>query len=689
MTFYKCLLRRIFHFSLIFMIIFGFPTIIDLSYEYDMFHIEDYFPSSPGRYILFKCFDNGSIPLNDCIIEMVFQYTKKDKVFITLTQIGEKGGYWRNSVIIGRIQDGILQITGGCPVGNQANLFRLFSLPQTFKEGDTWNTLLIPQYKVTFIGNRTVDSLKFTNCIKIEFQSSDGEGVFYLSKNVGIIEYIFKRWDNTVFSAKIIEYGKLDPITISGILTLDGVCPARGYGVGISNCGDLGINTVKTNEKGYFTLKVFGHELILMYGPVREDGRFYIEAKKEIKLTDLNEDFYLELCMDITHLHYLIEIDEIEISDDRCDVGSYQEIGFHAVLKCDHPYSGYLNASFIEIFINDTKYKTDKTGWIKILVYSDEVGEKKWIITDVPNYEFKMGVRYPSIIWDKVKLIIPEIQRIDVNQRVPKWFGYYLYNNETFNGLIILNDTFPKDVVSKVGYCVIDIIDPKYGLTCFDANDFTVIFDRVHLNLSLADNRIDVGEEPELVVSGFYEYDGTPFRGQVKLSTPPDYSRVGEYTYTVEEIYDPLYNLTCFTCNNVTCIWDRIVIVDGGVSREVTSVGKTETVWFKALYEYDKEPFTGEDGVLYLNGEPMTWSPDEGIWKYTVVREKPGSITFKITGVDDQKYGLTVFKDLVGPLTIEWQRPFWQEPMGIILVGGMIAVVIFLIFSSLKKRSSL
>ena len=49
--------------------------------------------------------------------------------------------------------------------------------------------------------------------------------------------------------------------------------------------------------------------------------------------------------------------------------------------------------------------------------------------------------------------------------------------------------------------------------------------------------------------------------------------------------------------NDFEVILDRVMIVDGGVSRRSTSVGEAETVWFKAAYEYDSEVFDGSKGA--------------------------------------------------------------------------------------------
>ena len=376
--------------------------------------------------------------------------------------------------------------------------------------------------------------------------------------------------------------------------------------------------------------------------------------------------------------------------------------GYFKVYSTDGKTLLYTTPIYDDIWGGDVYYATssriklvtDETGWAYFTDSLSSVGRRSWRVVGVDCNgvtAFEQTASSPSIIWDRVNLRLSvERSRVDVGSEAPiRVEGVYEYDGAPFQGSVVFNDSLIKNEGGRYGYRVVDISDPLYGLSVFNSNDVSVIFDRVNIKLSIDDSRIDVGESLPYSWVGEYEYDGSRFEGSITLNDTVIKDDVGRYVFTVASISDERYGLTAFSANTIDCIWDRIVIVDGGVSKEITSIGRMETVWFRALYEYDKEPFTGEDGDLYVNGEPMLWSSHDEIWKYTAVREKPGSIIFEITGVDDRKHGLTTIEDLVGPLTIEWQRPFWQEPMGIILVGGMITVVIFLIFSSLKKRSSL
>lgn len=62
------------------------------------------------------------------------------------------------------------------------------------------------------------------------------------------------------------------------------------------------------------------------------------------------------------------------------------------------------------------------------------------------------------------------------------------------------------------------------------------------------------------------------------------------------------------------------------------------------------------DGLLFVNGEKMVWSSHDMVWKFDWVREELGSMVFEVSGVMDQRYGLTAMSDVVGSVSIEWRQ---------------------------------
>jgi hypothetical protein len=389
----------------------------------------------------------------------------------------------------------------------------------------------------------------------------------------------------------------------------------------------------------------------------------------------------------------VIRFDKSFVSKARCDIGSTQQIRIHGTWA-----GNGLDASNIEVKINNNYYRTNSTGWINIEDSSNVVLRKYWNITDVLQCDnYTISFTNPSIIWDQVGFNIESGKRHDLGWNRLNWVGEYFYDRQPFQGTFSLNDTLLKIETGMYAYKVVSISDNLYGLTKFVSNDFTTILDRVNVKLSIVDNRIDVLSKPEIEWSATYEYDDSPFQGKVKIkiisgqtSTP---TPVGKNSYQVESIEDNKYGLSVFTSNQVDCIFDRVKITQGGVTNTLTKTGNMEGVWFKAIYEYDSKEFTGEptaDGSMnkiWVNGIPMTWSSFDKVWKYSTKLDDNGKLTFEVTSIEDMRYKLTTFIDAAGSQSITWEKPFLETPVGIASSIAAAAIIIAgLIFFFRKRR---
>jgi len=444
--------------------------------------------------------------------------------------------------------------------------------------------------------------------------------------------------------------------------------------------------------------------IILHCGYITDEWGYWDDVKiwksNKIMIKNLRPGQKVELYDDTGYLksYGSVRADENLLELDVSDL-TFPFRGYFKIYSTDGVTLLYTTQVYDDIWGGDEYYAsrrrkvvTDETGWAYFNESLSSVGRRSWRVVGVDRNgvtAFEQTAPSPSIIWDRVNLRLSvERSRVDVGSEAPiRVEGIYEYDGTPFQGSVTFNDSLTKNEVGRDSYRVVSISDPLYELSAFNSNEVDVIFDRVNIKLSVDDSRIDVGEALSYFWVGEYEYDKSRFEGRITLNDTTTKNEVGRYVFTVASISDEKYGLTAFSSNTIDCIWDRIVIVDGGVSRGITSIGNMETVWFKALYEYDKEEFTGEDGVLYVNCEPMIWSSHDKVWKYTAVREEPGSIIFEITGADDRRYGLRVIQDLVGPLTITWHRPFWQEPIGIISMGLTITLIISFIILYLMKKN--
>lgn len=338
--------------------------------------------------------------------------------------------------------------------------------------------------------------------------------------------------------------------------------------------------------------------------------------------------------------------------DDRIDVGNDATIDFIGVYEYDaSPFEGtlFLNDSTTQFYVGKYAYEVDG-------------------ITD-PKYGLSaFNSNNVLCIFDQVTIHLSvENSRIDVEENATiSWLGFYEYDHTPFIGSITFNDTQTSySTVSNHDYTVASIVDPSYGLTVFTSNSISVIFDKILITLSITSDRINVGDNATINWVGVYEYDASSFNGAITLNSTQTISEtIGKRVYTVLSINDPTYGLTHYTSNVIFCIWDRIKIIEGGVT--------WYTVWFNAVTEYDFEPIDVTKGTIYANGQTMIWSNDRNRWEYTVWLP----IEVRITDVTFTDGGLTVINDTVGVLIV----PIWMQWWFLSIIGTVIVLVFVFYF---------
>ncbi|MEM2982840.1 MAG: hypothetical protein QXH17_06715 [Candidatus Bathyarchaeia archaeon] len=225
---------------------------------------------------------------------------------------------------------------------------------------------------------------------------------------------------------------------------------------------------------------------------------------------------------------YII-IDKYFISDDRCDVGSTQTIGFHA--KWGNNHSDVVEG---KIYVNNIQYITNGSGWINVNATSSSVMKGIWTLTgvDVNGVTFCRLeiIGSCSVIWDlvNIKLNVSN-NRVGVGSTVNiTWSGFYSYDKTPFSGKIYYNDSISKSVVGKYWYTVSSIEDPKYGLTVFSSNEVYCIFDRINSQVKIEAQTPGV---TQVTVYLNYEYDGSPVEGAIVYVNGVRAGRVGAGLY--------------------------------------------------------------------------------------------------------------------------------------------------------------
>jgi hypothetical protein len=237
----------------------------------------------------------------------------------------------------------------------------------------------------------------------------------------------------------------------------------------------------------------------------------------------------------------------------------------------------------------------------------------------------------PTYILDKYE---GPSHRVDVGsiQVVRLHFSYYMNNTSYADKQVIINNqTFMTDSNGWVNLTVSRDYPTKILWEITDPKAYSIIdtpytiWDEVNIILSIDRDRYDVGSEPPLKITAYYEYDNQPFKGEIVINDTLVKNEVGRYWFTVSKIIDNKYNLTVFNANRVSIIYDK-VIINIEVLDDRIDVGSTPNISINAYYAYDGKIFNGS---ISFND--------------TLVKNNVGKYSYRVVNISDRLYGLTVY----------------------------------------------
>jgi len=295
------------------------------------------------------------------------------------------------------------------------------------------------------------------------------------------------------------------------------------------------------------------------------------------------------------------------------------------------------------------------------------------------------GSTVQRVVWDRVLVSQSGVTdgRVNVGDNSTVYFVLrYEYDNALItDGVVYVNGSaayyspqngrwelvVQQSSVCRKAYYVSAVSGNAYGITAINhqAPCPIVVWDKVLVvSGGITKQRADVGSSVKVYFVLRYAYDdGLVTSGTVQINgTSASYNgtagrwealvslqSVGRFGFAVSSVFDGQYGLTAFSdaAGPQYCIWDRILIYDGGVSDTRHNVGGTVYVWFKARYEYDNVTFDGSKGSLLINGTAASW--DVVRWLITYSSNSVGRYAFTVSAVQDGQYGLTAFSLAVDP----------------------------------------
>jgi len=426
------------------------------------------------------------------------------------------------------------------------------------------------------------------------------------------------------------------PVTDADEIVIEGIFKLEPYPCKRPGCRPVTINSVTPiNATGVLT--ALDGSFDTAYEPFRLIYRPNMPGYHTISMTIMDAVMGNVESYSRNILYTYLEVESIEapLTTKRVDVGTQVPIRFKIVLAHDKEplESG-------RIFVGGFEAMPLSDGWFEVRVSSDSVGRHLYQPTStevILNTTIGLGrltkiklngVEPVEIIYDRVVVSLAAIKdRVDIGSEAPITIqAWYEYDGQPFVGDVLLSNSKLQDVVGLYTYKAAKVIDKLYGLQAFTTNEVNVIFDRVRIQLTVLRERVDVGSEGPITVKAWYEYDKTPFQGEIHLNEPLRCDRVGLVTYRVSQINDRLYGLKTFEANDVQVIFDKVIVTLSSDLKRI-DVGSEAPIDIDARYAFDSTPFVGR---VYLSTDKK--------------QDRVGLYRYFVTHIEDELYGLSTFE---------------------------------------------
>jgi len=309
----------------------------------------------------------------------------------------------------------------------------------------------------------------------------------------------------------------------------------------------------------------------------------------------------------------------LEARKDRIDIGEEADIRYSA----HYWYNS-------EPFYGDITLNRDS-------LTSHKVGAKDYFVQGVEDHYYGLTSFDTNVVevkWDTIYVELQAVDyRIDLGEEAEvTWTG--TYQSDGFDVTEYLDIDLTPAILSKnsVGELLLEVAhvtDNLNGIRSFTSNYANVVWDRIDVELVYPGGRTEVGMRAPVDVIATYAYDGAPFTGEVNLDGALVSDEVGSRTLEVSSIVDDEYDLTGFSSNKVSVLWDEI-IVEKTVN---TLVPGKATVSLDVTYASDGRPVKGAE--VYVGGK-RSREVEPGLY----VREITGLLPFSSVDVDVRSAGI-------------------------------------------------
>ena len=160
------------------------------------------------------------------------------------------------------------------------------------------------------------------------------------------------------------------------------------------------------------------------------------------------------------------------------------------------------------------------------------------------------------------------------------------------------------------------------------------------------------------IVSGTVFVNGTAYltnsTGWITLDVTS--AEAGNVTWTVTDVNVQGFVAFKQDTSSPSIVWDYLQVYESGVSKERCDVNSTQTVWAKARFASDDSVFDNSIGLLWIDGEPAAWNPQNDTWTISVSQNTIGQSNYSVpTAFQDNLFDLSIMTGQT-KLSIIWDE---------------------------------
>ncbi|MHA2302306.1 MAG: hypothetical protein ACXACD_15270, partial [Candidatus Thorarchaeota archaeon] len=326
--------------------------------------------------------------------------------------------------------------------------------------------------------------------------------------------------------------------------------------------------------------------------------------------------------------------------DYRISVGDTASVSAFAVYDYDStPYDGTLP-------LNDTIFQQ---GFVGARAYTVEsAGGDTYGITVIGSNDVAV------VIWDRLRVLSYSVTdaRCDlgsiqeVTALVIREYDSVLFTGTM--GTVFLNGTpmawdsgdlvwiqlHTYSSVVRYAFGVTSITDTQFGITAIQyTTEPSIIWDALSVTITVADNRINIGDTASITPTATYLYDGSSYDGTLILNdTVFAYASAQQHWYNVSSAAgDDTFGITAIEVNDVEyCIWDSLTIqMTDPLDQRIDIDSNASGIVVSATYDFDNALY---DGTFALNNS---------FFIYSSMQRQGYTVNF---AVGDDSFGITAIR---------------------------------------------